>query len=75
MTNKQIKNNLKVELNKLMKSGHHTAEIAARTGYSIRYIYHWWNSDLIHKEIEDKAIQLLEELRAEAKEKATLIKS
>lgn len=75
MTNKQLKEELKAKLTKLMKPAHFTAEIAARSACSTQYVYYWWRSDLIQPHLEQNAMKLLEELKAEAVEKLETIKN
>jgi hypothetical protein len=75
MTNEKVKNELIEAINKLMPANKVAAEIAARSGYARQYVYQWINTDLIHAEIQKRAMELLTDLRAEASAQLETIKN
>lgn len=75
MTNKELKDELLGAIFKLMPANKVAAEIAERSNLSPQYVYKWMGSDLIHKQMEKAAQDLLVDLRLEAKEILQQIKT
>lgn len=75
MTNEIVKSELIKAINKLMPSAKVASEIVARSGYAHQYVYKWLNTEMIHTGIQQKAMELLADLRAEASAQLETIKN